>query len=72
MPGTEIAWACGYPIAGDDNSGFQEALELARSADVVLLTLGGKYGTCSIASMGEGGLCLGCGDCTYPNCGFGK
>ena len=25
-----------------------------------------------IASMGEGGLCLGCGDCTYPNCGFGK
>ena len=25
-----------------------------------------------IASMGEGGLCLGCGACTYPNCGFGK
>lgn len=25
-----------------------------------------------IASMGEGGLCLGCEVCTYPNCGFGK
>ena len=25
-----------------------------------------------IAEMGEGGLCLGCGTCTYPNCGFGK
>jgi len=25
-----------------------------------------------IASMGEGGLCLGCGTCSYPNCGFGK
>lgn len=25
-----------------------------------------------IASLGEGGLCLGCGTCTYPNCGFGK
>ena len=25
-----------------------------------------------IAALGEGGLCLGCGDCTYPNCGFGK
>ena len=25
-----------------------------------------------IAGMGEGGLCLGCGTCTYPNCGFGK
>ena len=25
-----------------------------------------------LASMGEGGLCLGCKPCTYPNCGFGK
>lgn len=24
-----------------------------------------------LAAMGEGGLCLGCGACTYPNCGFG-
>lgn len=24
------------------------------------------------ATMGEGGLCLGCKPCTYPNCGFGK
>ena len=54
MPGTEISHAYGYPIAGDDCSGFEEAWELARSADVGLLTLGGKYGTCSIASMGEG------------------
>lgn len=22
--------------------------------------------------LGEGGLCLGCSPCTYPNCGFGK
>jgi len=25
-----------------------------------------------IAAMGEGGLCLGCDVCTFPNCGFGK
>ena len=25
-----------------------------------------------IYALGEGGLCLGCGACTYPNCGFGK
>lgn len=25
-----------------------------------------------IVDCGEGGLCLGCGTCTYPNCGFGK
>ncbi|MGN0671752.1 MAG: molybdopterin-binding protein [Anaerovoracaceae bacterium] len=25
-----------------------------------------------IESLGEGGLCLGCSVCTFPNCGFGK
>ena len=25
-----------------------------------------------LTSLGEGGLCLGCEVCTYPNCGFGK
>ncbi len=25
-----------------------------------------------ITALGEGGLCLGCQVCTYPNCGFGK
>ena len=25
-----------------------------------------------ITKMGEGGLCLGCDICTYPDCGFGK
>jgi hypothetical protein len=25
-----------------------------------------------LASLGEGGLCLGCETCTWPNCGFGK
>lgn len=25
-----------------------------------------------LATLGEGGLCLNCPVCTYPNCGFGK
>ena len=25
-----------------------------------------------IAALGEGGLCLNCDLCTWPNCGFGK
>ena len=25
-----------------------------------------------LAALGEGGLCLNCPVCTYPNCGFGK
>lgn len=51
---TEIAYAYGYPIAGNDVSGHEKALDIAKEADLVLLTLGGKHGTSSIASMGEG------------------
>ncbi len=25
-----------------------------------------------LAALGQGGLCLGCPECTFPNCGFGK
>ena len=25
-----------------------------------------------LADLGEGGLCLGCGDCRFPDCGFGQ
>lgn len=54
MPDTEILYAYGYPVAGADESRFEEALEIIRKADVVILTLGGKHGTCSMATMGEG------------------
>lgn len=54
MPGTEILYAYGYPIAGADESRFAEALQAVQEADLVILTLGGKHGTCSMASMGEG------------------
>ena len=54
LPEAEILYAYGYPIAGGDESGFTQALEIAKRADVILLTLGGKYGSCSMASMGEG------------------
>lgn len=54
MPETEINYAYGYYIAGADESHFEEALRAAEEADVIILTLGGKHGTCSMASMGEG------------------
>lgn len=54
MPETEILYAYGYPVAGADESRFGEALALAGQADAVILTLGGKHGTCSMATMGEG------------------
>ena len=54
LPDAEIMYAYGYAIAGADESGFAQALAAAKDADVVILTLGGKNGTCSMASMGEG------------------
>lgn len=50
----QILYAYGYPVAGEDSSGYEEALAKIAQADVAILTLGGKHGTCSIASMGEG------------------
>lgn len=54
LPEAQVRYAYGYPFAGNDLRGHDEALSIARDADAVLLTLGGKHGTGSIASMGEG------------------
>ena len=54
LPEAEIVWAYGYDFAGTDESGHAAALETAKSADLVIVTLGGKHGTSIIASMGEG------------------
>lgn len=54
LPDVQISYSYGYPIAGADQSGYEEALSLVKEADVAILTLGGKHGTCSVASMGEG------------------
>jgi len=54
LPDSRILYAPGYHKAGADESLFPEALEIARQADVILLTLGGKNGSGSIATMGEG------------------
>ncbi len=54
LPDAEIEYAYGYPKYGNDTSHFEEALSIARDADLVLLTLGGKWGSGSICTMGEG------------------
>ena len=52
--GNEILFAQGYYKAGSDEAFFDEALELVKKSDVVIMTLGGKNGSGSIATMGEG------------------
>lgn len=54
LPAAEITYAYGYPIAGNDFSHFDEALKAVEKADIVIMTLGGKHGSCTVASMGEG------------------
>lgn len=49
-----FTYASGYSYTGDDLSGHEEALKIAKDADLVIVTLGGKYGTGSTASTGEG------------------
>ena len=54
FPEAKITYAYGYPVYGEDESHYAEALETAGNADIIILTLGGKHGTSSIATMGEG------------------
>ena len=54
LPDAEITWAYGYPVYGADESHYAEALAAAEDADLIIMTLGGKHGTSSIATMGAG------------------
>lgn len=50
----EVFHSFGFPYVGDDCSYHDEALKVAIDCDLVILTVGGKYGTGSTASIGEG------------------
>lgn len=54
LPEVEIGYAYGYPAAGNDMCRHEEALTLIAQADLCIMTLGGKHGSCSVATMGEG------------------
>lgn len=54
LPQATFIYAQGYDHSGTDTSRFEEALQAVGQADVVIATVGGKYSTASLASMGEG------------------
>ncbi|MDO4621797.1 MAG: glycoside hydrolase family 3 N-terminal domain-containing protein [Eubacteriales bacterium] len=54
LPETEIVYSYGYPFTGNDTSHFAEALEAAGDADLVIVTLGGRYGWTTGCTTGEG------------------
>jgi beta-glucosidase len=51
--GTEIVYAPGCQVLGDDKSGFAEAVEAARQAEVALVFVGGKSGLTDDCTCGE-------------------
>lgn len=53
-PEAAITYVRGCDVAGDDRSGFDEAVAAAMNADVVIFTAGGKYGWGSSCTSGEG------------------
>lgn len=54
MPEIEFSYAKGCDIAGNNREGFDEAIELANESDVVIVTVGGKYGWGGSCTVGEG------------------
>jgi beta-glucosidase len=53
-PNAQIVYEKGCDIAGTDRTGFAAAITAAQDAEVVILTLGGKYGWGTNCTTGEG------------------
>lgn len=61
----QVSYAYGYPYVGNDTSGYGEALESARAADVVIMAVGDKYGMGGSCSTGE---CIDGTNINLPEC----
>ncbi|MFC8922473.1 glycoside hydrolase family 3 N-terminal domain-containing protein [Cellulosimicrobium sp. NPDC057127] len=54
LPGTDVVHAAGCSVDGDDTSGFAEAVELVRGADVAVVCVGDDAGLFGRGTVGEG------------------
>ncbi|HEU5012886.1 MAG TPA: glycoside hydrolase family 3 N-terminal domain-containing protein [Roseiflexaceae bacterium] len=52
--GVEVTYARGCEVLGDDQSGFGEAVQAARAADVAVVVVAGKSGLQRPVTVGEG------------------
>ncbi len=50
---TEVLYAQGCEVVGDDKSGFDKAIEIATKADVAVVVVGGKSGLSNECTSGE-------------------
>lgn len=54
LPDIKVNYAYGFPYVGDNENYFDKALDAIKNSDVGIITVGGKYGTGSSSSQGEG------------------
>ncbi len=54
LPGTEVRYAEGCTVEGDDRSGFAEAVALAVESDVAVVVVGDQAGLFGRGTVGEG------------------
>lgn len=54
VPDATVVWEQGCDIAGTRRTGFEAAVSAAADADIVIVTLGGKYGWGASCTTGEG------------------
>ncbi|HEX6553209.1 MAG TPA: glycoside hydrolase family 3 N-terminal domain-containing protein [Ktedonobacteraceae bacterium] len=52
--GVEVHYAKGCEVLGDDRSGFAEATQVARDADVAVIVVAGRSGLLRSSTVGEG------------------
>ena len=66
-----LAYLDGTPVMGLPGCVMYAA---STVFDVILprIVAGDEVTADELADLGEGGLCLGCPDCRFPDCGFGK
>src|SRR2546427_3620286 len=50
----EVRYARGCEVLGDDRSGFAEAMQVARNADVAVVVVAGRSGLLRSSTVGEG------------------
>ncbi len=53
LPSVQISHAKGCDPMGDDQSGFEEAVEAAQSAEIAILVMGGRSGLADYNTTGE-------------------
>lgn len=54
LPGARVVGVRGCEVEGDDRSGFAEAVEAARAADVAIVVVGDQAGLFGRGTVGEG------------------